>query len=106
MPKIKREDFANKKVYIGTELVQFDENGVGEIKSDELYNEVVTFPRFSAVGEEPKGKKEESKKKPVKKSVKDDKKIDEKKAEPKKKVEKKKEEKKSTKADTKAKSKK
>lgn len=39
----------NKEVSISSEKVKFDENGIGDIQSQDLYNEVITFPNFQSV---------------------------------------------------------
>lgn len=52
--KIKNILFANKTVGISTEDVIFDDQGIGDIKSDKIYNQVLKLQGFYPVVEEKK----------------------------------------------------
>lgn len=52
MPKVQNVKLANvKKVLISNEFVDFDKDGIGEIKSEELYKSVLNLANFYAVEE-------------------------------------------------------
>jgi hypothetical protein len=49
--KVRNEKLAGLEVGISTERVKFDENGIGEIQSKELYDEVIKLPNYFPVEE-------------------------------------------------------
>jgi hypothetical protein len=51
--KVRNIFLANQLALVSVERVQFDADGVGEIQSEELYNELLTLANFFAVGETP-----------------------------------------------------
>lgn len=51
--KIRNLDFINQEVSISTEQVKFDQDGVGEIQSELIFNNVVGLPGFESL-EKPK----------------------------------------------------
>lgn len=61
MPKIRNIKLAGETVGISVETVVFDDNGIGEIKSAELYQEVVKMNGFEPVEEVKQEVKEEPK---------------------------------------------
>lgn len=50
--KIVNINLINMKVALSSEFVDFDENGVGEIKSEEVYNEALKLGNFFPYNEE------------------------------------------------------
>ena len=81
MPKIKNMKLARKTVSISSETVKFNTEGIGEIKSEAIYEDVKNLANFYEVPEnkkssddkdtaEDKSKKEETKKDEVKKDTK------------------------------------
>jgi ribosomal protein L19E len=58
--KVRNHRLAGATVGISTERVKFDENGIGEIQSKELYDEVITLAHFSPVEDVVEDKVEEA----------------------------------------------
>ena len=49
MYRILNVNFAGQKLAISEELVEFDNDGIAELKSEELYKGVIRLPNFTAV---------------------------------------------------------
>lgn len=60
MPKICNILLKGKEMTTSEGVVKFDEKGIGEISSEELYREIVTFPNFFPVEEEIDGNPNEN----------------------------------------------
>lgn len=49
MHKVMNIKFSNQRVGVSVEMVDFDENGIGSIKSEKIYHDVLQLPGFFAV---------------------------------------------------------
>lgn len=64
--KVRNEKLAGLEVGISTERVKFDENGIGEIQSKELYDEVIKLSNYFPIEEDEKVEKAEEPKEEAK----------------------------------------
>lgn len=68
MPKISNIKLANQKVFASREHLEFDKHGIAEVKSEEVYNNLLDLEGYHAVEEKSnKDKNDEEPKKDAKK---------------------------------------